>query len=40
MDPRDLADLREVADVTGAPIDEGVPVTMVPPSDDPSTTLA
>jgi len=40
MDPRDFADLKDVADVTGAPIDGGIPVTMVPPADDPTTTLA
>jgi len=40
MDPRDLSVLREVADVTGAPIDAGVPVTMVPPSNDPSMPIA
>jgi hypothetical protein len=40
MDPRDLADLRDVSDVTGAPVDGADPVSMVPPVDDPTTTLA
>lgn len=33
MDPRDLSDLREAADVTGAPVDGDIPVTLVPPDE-------
>lgn len=40
IDPRDLADLRDVVEVTGAPVDGGTPDSMgLPPADSASTLV-